>query len=151
MPSLKTQLQDDMKTAMREKNASLVSTLRMALAAIQDAEIDQKKREEGLSDQEIIAVLRKEIKKRNDAIGMYEKAGDVERVSHEKNEARVLSRYVPAQATREQIEASVAEILAANAGATQKDFGRLMKEVLAQLGGNADGKMVSEVLKQRLS
>ena len=148
---LKQKIQEDLKQAMRDKAEQKLSVLRMLMSAISNEEIAKGVRDSGLSDDQTIVMVKREAKKRSDAADAYRKGGDETRASQEETELSMLKAYLPPEVSEEQIGAVVAEILAAHPGATQKEFGLLMKEAVAKLGAGADGKKVSETIKQRLA
>lgn len=149
--SLKQQLQDDLKQAMRDRAEQKLSVLRMLMAAISNEEIAKSLRDSGLTDDQVTAVIKREAKKRSDAADAYRKGGDETRASQEEAELSMLRTYLPPEVSEEVMVAAVNEVVLAHPGATQKDFGMLMKEVIAKLGAGADGKKVSEALKRVIS
>jgi uncharacterized protein YqeY len=152
MASLKEQLQSDLTVAMRERDDLAVGTLRMALAAIRNAEVAGKEHVT-LSDDDTVGVLRSEIRKRNDAAGMYADAGRDELATKERSEADVLSRYVPAELDDDALNAIVAEEVAraAEAGATGgKAMGAVIKAVRERVGPNAAGGRIADAVKAAL-
>ncbi len=148
---LKQQLQDDLKQAMRDKAEQTLSVLRMLMAAISNEEIAKGVRETGLTDDQAIAVIKREAKKRSDAAEMYRKGGDETRAAQEEAELTILKVYLPPEISDEVIAAAVSEVVSAHPGTTQKEFGLLMKEVIAKLGAGADGKKVSEAIRRVIS
>lgn len=144
---LKRQLLQDLNTALKEKQAEKVSALRYLLAQLQNAEI--KKREasrEELSDEEVIAVLKSEVKKRLEAIALFRQGGRDDLVQSEEAELKVVQSYLPAELSREEVLAVVKRLTATHGDS----FNSLMKAAMAELKGQASGQMVSEVVKEVL-
>jgi uncharacterized protein YqeY len=98
-----------------------------------------------------MAVVKKLVKQRKESIEQFQSAGRTDLVDAESAELKVLEAYLPAQMSREQVEAVVAEVIAATGAKTIKDMGTVMKEAMARTAGSADGKMISEVIKSKLS
>lgn len=144
---LKKQIFEDLKSAMREGNAEKRDTLRMLDSMIKNAEIDKKKREEGLSDEEVQEVVLKAIKQRKDAIAQYVEGGREELADKEKKEIEILSAYMPVQLGEDEIRKIVRETLA-EAGAA--DMGKAMGAVMAKLKGQADGTIVRKIVEEEL-
>jgi uncharacterized protein YqeY len=153
MTTLKERIQADLTGAMRERDDVTVSTLRMALAAITNAEVAGKQ-QVTLGDDDVVQVLRSEIRKRNDAAGLYADAGRDELAQRERGEANVLSRYVPAELDDDALHAIVADEVtrAAAEGATgPKAMGAVIKAVRARVGNDASGGRVADAVKAALS
>ena len=149
--SLKDKLVADMTQAMKDKNANKLSTLRMAKSALMN---EENKRGAGtvLTDEEVTKVLQSLVKQRKDSIAQYESAGRVELAEKEKAELAVLEEYLPQAASEQEIAAAVEEAITETGASSLKEMGTVMKAALAKLAGKtADGKMVSETVKARLS
>ena len=151
--SLKDQITDDMKAAMRAKEAERLGTIRLLLAAIKHKEVDERI---SLDDAGVIAVVDKLIKQRKDSIAAYEQAGRTDLADKEKAEATVLQAYLPARLSAEEVAAAVQAIVAqlsAELGRapTAADMGKLMGDAKAQLAGKADMGLVSAAVKQALA
>ncbi|MFT3743889.1 MAG: GatB/YqeY domain-containing protein [Pyrinomonadaceae bacterium] len=139
----------DMTTAMRAKESDKLSTLRMVKANLMNRKIEKGGE---LSDEEISKALQSLVKQRRDSIEQYEAAGRTELAEKEKSEIAVIKVYLPQAATAEEIAAAVDAAVASTGASTMKDMGTLMKAALANLAGRAaDGKLVSETVKSRLS
>jgi uncharacterized protein YqeY len=145
---LKAQIMNDMKTAMKEKDPLKLETIRFLQAAIKNREIEL--RPNTISNDEVVQVVKKMIKQRKESIEQFKAAGRTDLVDKEANELRYLEVYLPAQMDRSAIEALVAKVITETGAQSVKDMGRVMKEVLAQSSGSADGKIVSEVVKTKL-
>lgn len=152
-----------MKTALRNHEGDLVSALRMLLAAIQNREIEKRTRlskkggmenlekESQLTDEETLEVIRQEAKKRRDAIEGYEKGGRYNAAEREQRELVILQSYLPQEISDEELEKIVGEVIAALNASTQKDFGRVMGEVIKRVKGQASGERVSNAVKKTLT
>ncbi|RBO84199.1 hypothetical protein DFR74_11717 [Nocardia puris] len=154
MSELKQRLRTDMTAAMKAKDTLRLSTLRMLLAAIQNAEVAGTQARE-LSDAEVIAVLQKEAKKRNESAEVYTQAGRGELAANEHAEARIIDEYLPTQLTEAEIAdladtaiAQVAEEIGERPGMRQ--MGQVMKAATALAAGKADGSRISAAVKARL-
>lgn len=146
---IRDKLAADVKAAMIAKDSAKLGALRMLQAAIKNREIDM--RPNPITADEILGVLKKLVKQRKESIEQFQQAGRQDLVDQETAELKVLEVYMPAQMGREQIEALVAEVIAAVGAKTVKDMGPVMKEVIARSGGTADNKIVSEVIKAKLT
>ena len=121
----------------------------MLQAAIKNREIDM--RPDPITPDEVMNVVKKLVKQRKESIDQFQQAGRQDLVDQETAELKVLEVYLPAQMSREQIEALVTEVIAALGAKTVKDMGPVMKETIARSGGAADNKVVSEVIKAKLA
>lgn len=139
----------DIKAAMLAKDSVKLGALRMLQAAIKNREIDM--RPNPITADEIMGVIKKLVKQRKESIDQFQQAGRQDLVDQETSELKILEVYLPAQMSREQIEALVTEVIAAVGAKTVKDMGPVMKEVIARSGGTADNKIVSEVIKTKLT
>jgi uncharacterized protein YqeY len=146
--SLREQISNDIKTAMKEKNMPKLNALRMVQSAFKNREIEL--RPNPMSEDEHLAVVKKLVKQRKESIETYGQAGRQDLVDAETAELKLLETYLPAQMSREQIEQIVTEVLAATGVTSSKQMGVVMKEVQARTGGAADNKLVSEVIKSKL-
>lgn len=136
---------------MKEKKELNLSVLRMVSSAISSEEINKGKKETGLSDEEVIDILSREVKKRRDSITQYESAGRQELAEKEKQEIEVIAKYLPAQLSAEEVEKLAKEAIAQSGATNDKDFGAVMKVLSPQIKGRADGKVASEIVKKLLS
>jgi uncharacterized protein YqeY len=147
--SLGEQIVSDLTTAMKAQDAQRTSTLRMVKAAMMNRKIEQGTE---LSDDDVQKLLRSLVKQRRDSIEQYEKAGRQELVDKEKAEIEVIETYLPQAASQDEIEQAVAAAIAETGATSMRDMGKVMKTVQAALAGkNADGKLVSEVVKSKLN
>jgi uncharacterized protein YqeY len=146
--SLKERITSDMTAAMKSKEAARLSTLRMVKAAVQNREIEKGG---GLTDEEMTKLLQSLVKQRRDSVEQYEKAGRAELAEKERAEISVIEEYLPRAATREEMERAVEEAVAETGASSTKEMGAVMKAALARLAGrNADGRVVSEIVKSKL-
>src|ERR1043165_2362894 len=146
--SLKERIVKDMTAAMKSREAARLSTLRMVKAAVQNREIEKG---EPLTDDETAKLLQSLVKQRRDSVEQYEKAGREELAEKERAEIAVIEEYLPQAASREEIERAVEEAVAETGAASLKEMGSVMKAALARLAGrNADGRVVSEIVKAKL-
>ncbi|HET6534509.1 MAG TPA: GatB/YqeY domain-containing protein [Actinoplanes sp.] len=148
MGTLKDRLNEDLRTAMKGRDEVTVSTLRMALAAVRNAEVSGTAARD-LSDAEVMSVLTKEAKKRREAAAAFAGAGRADQAARENAEGEILDRYLPKQLTDEQIAALVTETLAAGGFSGKGQMGPAMKAVQAAVAGRAEGgRVAAEVRKQ---
>lgn len=140
----------DMKAAMKAKEEGklALNTIRMARAHIRQAEIDNGHAD--FNDDQVLAVLRKEVKQRKETLSEIESSGREDLVEQTKAEIDVLEKYLPAEMTPEAVEAAVKEIVdAMDPG--QKNMGFVMKAVMAKLKGQADGKLINQIVRKLLA
>ncbi len=147
--SLSKQIVSDLTTAMKSQDASRTSTLRMVKAAMMNRQIEKGSE---LDDDDMQKLLRSLVKQRRDSIEQYEKAGRAELVAKESAEIEVIEGYLPQAASREEIEQAVAAAISETGAGSMKDMGKVMKAVQAALAGkNADGRLLSEIVKAKLT
>ena len=147
--TLAEKIVSDLTASMKAQDAARTSTLRMVKAAMMNRQI-----EKGgpLDDEELSRLLRSLVKQRRDSIEQYQKAERQELVDKEAAEIEVIEGYLPQAASREEIEAVVVEAIASTEANSMKDMGKVMKAAQAALAGkNADGRVVSEIVKSKLS
>lgn len=148
---LKDTLNSDLKAAMLSGDKERVEALKMLKTAITYKEVELGVREAGLTDEQVIDVLVKESKKRGDSAQMYETAGRVEQAKAERFEQEVISQYLPEQASDEDIQAAVAEAVAAIDSPTMQHMGQIIGAVKAKFGQSADGARISALVKEKLT
>ena len=146
--ALKDQLDADMKTAMREKAQLRLDTIRMLKSAIKYREIELMK---PLDDTGVVTVVSSEIKRRRDSIEQYRAGNRVDLAEKEETELGILQAYLPAQLSEADLKAKVEEAVKKVGAQGPKDMGAVMKALLPEVQGRADGKAVSELVKTRLS
>ena len=140
------QLNEDFKAAMRAKDEVTVGALRILKAEIKNAEIEKKGE---LSPEELLKVVAKKVKQHKDSIESFKAGGRADLVEHEEKQMAVLQKYLPAQMGEDEVRALVKAVIA-ETSATQKDFGKVMKEVLSRAKGQTDGSVVSRLAKEEL-
>lgn len=149
--TLQAQVDNDIKDAMRAKDMPKLNTLRMLKTAMKNAAIEKGGADAVLDDVESAAIIRKQIKQRQDSIEGFEKGGRPELAANEKAEIGVLSAYLPQQLSAEEVATLVKEAIA-EAGATSKQqMGAVMKIVTAKAAGRADGRALSSEVQKQLS
>lgn len=142
---LKQTLHDDLDNSLREKNTVKTSTLRMLLSSIGYFEIDKGK-DYDASDQDILDVLQKEVKKRHEAIEMYNKGNRPELAQKETDEMKILQSYLPKQMNEEEITKLVKDAIAKTGATTKQDMGKVMAVLMPLVKGKADGSTVSRIV-----
>ena len=146
--SLKQRITDDMKAAMRAKEADRLSAIRMLLAAIKQKEVDERTE---VDDVQAVSIVDKLIKQRRDSVAAFEAAGREELAARERAEIEVLSVYLPQQATEDEVAAEVDAAVAATGATGPQDMGKVMAVVKGKLAGRTDLSKVSGLVKARLS
>jgi uncharacterized protein YqeY len=149
--SLKENIQNDLRSGLKEKDENKTSTLKMLSAAIINKEIELQKKEEGLTDEEIQDVIRSEIKKRNDAIEAYEQNDRTEQAEKEKAELEILKAYLPPEISDEELEKTVKETIEQLEASSPQEFGKVMGALMPKLKGKASGNRISAKVKELLN
>lgn len=145
--SLKERLLEDMKNAMKQKDAICKNAIQMARAAVLQVEKDN---QITLDDDGIIEVIAKEVKKRRDVLPDYERSGRQDLVDELKTEIAVLMKYLPQQLSEEELEAIARQVVEETGASSPKDMGRVMQAVMPKVKGRADGKIVNAIVKKIL-
>lgn len=145
--SLREKLQADLKTAMKSGNEQQKVAVRMLLSAIRNAEIEQQTE---LSDEEIQAIVVRQVKQRRDAIEQFKTGDREDLVEKEQAELDILEKYLPPQMTREEIKELARKTIAEVEATTVKQLGLVMKNLMPQVKGKADGNVVSQVVRELL-
>ncbi len=146
--SLKEQITEDMKTAMRAKDTARLGTIRLLQAAMKQKEVDERVE---LDDTAVIAIVDKLIKQRKDSVAAYESANRQDLADIERNEMKVLEVYLPQRLSAEEITAAVQAIVAQVGATGPSDMGKVMGAVKTQLAGKADMGLVSAAVKAALT
>jgi uncharacterized protein YqeY len=146
--SLKQQITEDMKNAMRAKETARLGAIRLLLAAMKQREVDERIE---LSDADILAIIDKMLKQRRDSISQYEAAARQDLADVEKFEMSVLQTYMPQQLSEDEIGALVTQAITASGAASPQDMGKVMAILKPQLAGRADVAKVSGLVKAKLS
>ncbi len=148
--NLKQKLNDDLRQSMRDRNELKTSTLRLLLSAIKYAEI-KPDRQVTLTDPEILGVIAKEIKQREDSIAAYKAGNRQDLVDKESAEMAILKTYMPQQLSHDEIEAEAKQMIAEVGAKGPSDKGKVMGKLVAKLKGKADGKVINDVVTDLLS
>ncbi|WP_288380915.1 GatB/YqeY domain-containing protein [uncultured Massilia sp.] len=146
--SLKAQITEDMKAAMRAKESARLATIRLILAEIKRKEVDEQIE---VDDTQTLAIVEKMIKQRKDSITQFEAGGRADLAEIEKGELAILSAYMPAGLSDEEIAAEVQAAVASTGAAGPQDMGKVMGVLKAKLAGRADMTVVSGLVKKALS
>ncbi|MCY9513531.1 GatB/YqeY domain-containing protein [Paenibacillus apiarius] len=144
---LSQRLNEDMKQAMKSQDKFKLSTIRMVRSAIKNVEIDEKRT---LNDDEVLEILGREIKQRKDALQEFEKAGRGDLVDKLRTEIDILTHYLPAQLSEEEIKVIVQETIQETGASSKADMGKLMGALMPKVKGRADGKLVNTIVQQYL-
>ena len=145
--SLKDQITEDMKTAMRAKDADRLGTIRMLLAAIKQREVDERI---VLSDSDVLAIVDKQIKQRKDSITAFDGAGRTELADKERAEIVVLTTYLPVQLTAAEVDTEITRAIAQSGSKSGADMGKVMAILKPALAGKTDMSKVSALVKIKL-
>ncbi len=146
--SLKDQLMQDMKTAMKAKQADRLGTIRQLRSAIKNKEIELR---QDLDDNGILGVIGTAVKQRREAAQMYNDNGRPELAAKEEAEMAVLQQYLPAQLSEAAVRDIVTAVIAGSGATSLKDMGKVMPQVMAKTKGSADGKMVNQLVRELLA
>ncbi|MBR1760133.1 MAG: GatB/YqeY domain-containing protein [Schwartzia sp.] len=148
--TLKDKLTADMKDAMKAKEAGKqrLSVIRLVRGAVRQQEIDGKKE---LSDEDVLAVISKEVKQRRDSIEDFQKGGRDDLVAEAEAEIAILMEYLPEQLSEDEVRSLVKEAVAKSGATSPKDMGKVMKELMPKVKGRADGKLVNGIVKEFLA
>ena len=145
---LRTQIAEDMKTAMRAKDAPRLSAIRLLLASLKQREVDERIE---LTDTDVLAIIEKMIKQRRDSIEQFEKGARQDLADKEQFEISVLQGYMPAAMSAGEVDAAVAEAISSSGARLMADMGKVMALLKPKLAGRADMGKVSALVKTRLS
>ena len=143
MADMYDRLTADMKAAMKARDMGAVNTIRGVIAKVKDLTVNAGKE---ITDDAVMGVLAKAVKQRDESIAQFEAAGRAELAASEKTERDLLKKYLPAQLSEEEVAAAVKAVVAEFGAVSKKDMGRVMKETMARLKGQADGKLVSKLV-----
>jgi uncharacterized protein len=146
--SLKTQITEDMKTAMRAKDAARLSAIRLLLAAMKQKEVDERKE---LSDAEVVAIIDKMLKQRRDSIEQFERGGRQDLADVEKFESAILQAYMPQAMSEAEVDAAIAAAISASGARGAADMGKVMAILKSQLAGRTEMSKVSGRVKAKLA
>jgi len=159
------EIKKDLISALKEKNQSTVSTLRMVSSSVFNKEMEKRvkilekepnlteeqlKEKVKLTDEEVIEVLASEVKKRRDSISQFEQGGRPELAASEKSEMEILMKYMPKELTEDEIRKIVKDAIVKSGATDMKGIGLVMKEVSPQTKGRADGNLVAKIVREEL-
>jgi uncharacterized protein YqeY len=145
--ALRERLSEEMKHAMKSRDDLRLSAIRMVRSAVKNKEIDAKRE---LADQEIVEVLSTLVKQRRESIRMFSEAGRDDLVAKEEKELTILLEFLPQQMDRDEVAALVDKMIAECGAQGSRDMGKVMKLLMPHVAGRADGKMVSDVVREKL-
>ncbi len=148
MSGLKKRLQNDLKTAMKEKNNFKRDVIRFVMSAIKQIEVDERKE---LSDADIEAILLKQIKQRNDSIKQFKEGGREDLVEKSEKELEILRSYLPEPMSEEEVREVVSKIISETGAKSMKEMGRVMSEAKRKIGSRAEGRVINQIAKELLS
>jgi uncharacterized protein YqeY len=151
MSDLAARISEDLKNAMRAKDAVKLGVIRAVKTALTNASIEKGHLNAPLDDAEILSVFRKQIKQRIDSYEQFNSAGREELAAKEKAEIAILEEYLPAPLTPEEIAAMIETAVAETGASSKADMGKVMKHVQERAEGRADGKLLSQAVAKRLS
>lgn len=148
---LKEKLNDDLKSAMLSKDAEKLSTIRMLKSAIQYHEIQKGGAGYEATDEDVLEVIGREVKKRRESIELYEKGGRQELADKEKQELELLQAYLPEQMNEDEIKEIVKNAIEQIGASSMQDMGKLMGVIMPQVKGKADGNLVNKIVRESLA
>ncbi len=151
MSTFAAQVMSDLKDAMKARDTVALTTLRALKTALTNAAIESGNKDNVVSDADALALVRKQIKQRNDSIEQFESAGRAELAENEKAEIVVLEKYLPAALSAEEVSAIVADAISETGASSRADMGKVMKIVQEKVAGRADGKALSQEVMKHLS
>ena len=147
---LKEQLSEEIKVAMKMPDKLRLETLRTMRAALMEREIEKRGSGNPVSPEDEIAVMMSAAKKRKESIEAFEKGGRTELVEQEKKELAIIQEYLPKQMSADDIAKIIEQMVIETSAASAADFSKVMPQVMKQLKGKADGKLIQEMVKKRL-
>jgi len=145
---IQNRLSEDLKTAMKAKEKIKVDTIRMVRAQLKDFQIAKR---DDLTEEDEISVLINAAKKRKEALEFYEKSDRQDLIDRERQELEIISAYLPAQLSKEEIEKVVQKVMEKVGASSPRDLGKVMGAAMKDLKGKADGRMVQEIVREKLS
>ncbi|MCH2605774.1 MAG: GatB/YqeY domain-containing protein [Nitrospinales bacterium] len=146
--SLKEKLLSNMKEAMKSKDSVKLGTVRGVISAVKNQEIDLKKE---LSEEEILTIVSREVKKRKEAAVLYEKGNRPELKDKEIQEMKILQTYLPEQVSEKDLRRRIQEVIAETGAEGMKDFGKIMKTLVPEFKGKADNSLIKELANEYLN
>lgn len=149
MGKLEQKITNDLRNSIKNRDPIRTSTLRMIIASMKNLAIERKAEE--LEDQDVIKVLSKQLKQRNDSIESFKKGNRADLVEKETKELEILKSYLPQQLGEDKIEEIIKKVLAETGASSKSDFGKVMKLSMQELKGQADGKLVTSIVQKLLT
>ena len=146
--TLKETINNDIKSAMKEKNNAVRDALRLLSSAMKQIEVDERKE---LNDEDVIKIIQKQVKQRNDAMSQYRDAGREDLYEKEASEAAIFETYLPKQLSDEELETALRAIIIEIGATSIKEIGKVMGAASKTLGAQADGKRINECAKKILA
>ena len=149
--SLKTQIEEKLNQALKDKDKNIYSTLRLVVSAIKDMEIANRTKEnQGISDSDTVSILRKMIKQRNESCELYKKAGRQELLDSEKKEIEVINKFLPQKISDEETKKICLEVIKQTGATSMKEMGKVMGQLKSKHPDNLDFSLVSKIIKEEL-
>ena len=145
---LEERLVDEMKQAMKSNEKLRLSTIRMVRSAVKNREIEQRKK---LDDDDVLRVLQGMMRRGEESIQQFQAGGRMDLVEKEQKEIEILKSFFPPSLSREEILAFIDQSIEETQASSLKDLGKVMKSLMPKLGGNVDGRMINQLVKERLS
>ncbi len=147
--NLESRIQEDMKAALRSGDRAALETLRGLLAQIKDERI--KRRPKEMTDEDVLAVVQRAVKRRKESIDLYKQGNRQDLVEKEQKEMEILQKYLPEQLSRDEIISIVNQVIEQVGASSIKDLGKVMGPVMKKVQGRADGKEIQQIVRERLS
>ncbi len=151
MTKLAEKIQEDFKKALKARRVLELGVLRMLITAIRNREIEKKKKDKGLSGEEITEVITSEIKKRKEATEEYKKGARGELAEKEEKEMEILASYMPKQLSEDKLRVKVKKVIKNLGASSPQDLGRVMGALMGEVIGKADGALVNKIVRQELT
>lgn len=156
MASLKEKIENDLKAAMKSKDMAALSALRLVISAIKNKEIEARglgkiKAGDSLEDTDVLKVLSTLAKQRQESMEMFKQGGREDLLNKESAELKIIEKYLPAKLSKEQLEKIIDEAIKEAGATSAKDMGKVMKAVMPKVAGQADGKLINEIVRQKLT
>ncbi len=146
--SLEERLVEEMKQAMKSNDKLKLSTIRMIRSALKNKEIDLRKK---LEDEDIVKVIQAMMRKGEESVEQFETGGRMDLVEKEKSEIEIMKSFLPQPLSQEEILKIIDQSIQETQASSLKDMGKVMKSVMPKIGGKADGKLINQLVKERLS
>ena len=146
--SLEERLAEEMKQAMKSSDKLRLSTIRMVRSALKNKEIELRKK---LEDEEVVKVIQVMVRKGEESVEQFQAGGRVDLVEKERSEIEILKSFLPQPLSQEEILKIIDQSIQETQASSPKDIGKVMKSVIPKIGGKADGKLINQLVKERLS